>query len=93
MAKLQAEAQLLEWAVASRAFPGETSTGDHSLVKAFPKGTLVGVVDALGHGPEAAPAAEKAIAVLERYAHEPLPSIIQRCHTELIWRAHCMACQ
>ena len=84
MAKLQTETQLLDWAVGSRAFPGQTSTGDRALVKAFPKGTLVAVVDALGHGPEAVPAAERAVALLERYAHEPLPSILQRCHTELI---------
>src|SRR5436190_24156041 len=78
------ETQLLDWAVASRAFPGQTSTGDRAVVKAFPTGTLVAVVDALGHGPEAAAAADKAVAVLERHAHEPLPSIVQRCHTDLI---------
>lgn len=58
--------------------------GDHALVKPFPNGVLVAVVDALGHGREAAPAADKAVATLERYAHEPLSSILQRCHADLM---------
>ena len=54
----------LEWGVASQAYPGETSSGDSWLVKELPEGILVAVVDALGHGGEAAPAAQKVADVL-----------------------------
>jgi serine phosphatase RsbU (regulator of sigma subunit) len=74
----------LEWGVAWRALPGEAISGDQSLIRILPDGVLVAVVDALGHGRDAAAAASKAIAVLQRFAHEPLPSLVQRCHAELV---------
>jgi hypothetical protein len=80
----QAEVRSLEWGVAWRALPGEAISGDQSIVRMQPHGILVGVVDALGHGREAAAAAGKAIGILQRYAHEPLNSLVQRCHAELI---------
>jgi hypothetical protein len=64
--------------------PGESSSGDQSLVRRVGNTVLVGVVDALGHGREAAETANRAIAAIERFAHEPLPSIIQRVHADLI---------
>jgi hypothetical protein len=81
---VQTAARTLEWAVASRPYPGEASSGDASLVKSLSGGVLVAVVDALGHGKDAAPTASTAVAVVDRYAHEPLPSILERCHRELI---------
>lgn len=74
----------LEWGVAARPYPGETSSGDLWLVKDFPDGVLVAVVDVLGHGEEAAAAARKAVAVLKQYAHEPLSSLVQECHRALL---------
>jgi serine phosphatase RsbU (regulator of sigma subunit) len=74
----------LEWAAASRALPGEKNSGDQYVVRSLQRETLVGVVDALGHGADAAAAAAKAIATIERFAHEPLPSIVQRCHGDLV---------
>lgn len=75
----------IEWGVAARALPGESDSGDLSLVKASPQGGLVAVVvDALGHGGEAASAARKAVWTIERYVHEPLVSLLQRCHAELL---------
>jgi negative regulator of sigma-B (phosphoserine phosphatase) len=82
--RAQAEVRSLEWGVAWRALPGESISGDQSLVRMLPHCILVGVVDALGHGREAAAAASKAIDILQRFAHEPLPSLVQRCHAELI---------
>ena len=79
-----ADVRSLEWGVAWRALPGETISGDQSLIHTLPYGVLVAVVDALGHGREAAAAAGKAIAILQRYADEPLPSLVQRCHGELL---------
>jgi phosphoserine phosphatase RsbX len=74
----------LEWGMAARALPGETSSGDLSLVKATADGVLAAVVNALGHGVDAAAAARKAVDTLERYAHEPLVSLMQRCHAALL---------
>lgn len=74
----------LEWGVAARALPGEQLSGDLSLVKPAGDSVLVAVVDALGHGSDAASAAGVAIAALERYATDPLPLLLQRCHTALV---------
>ena len=70
---------------ASSAFilPGQTESGDHCLVTAIEDGNLVAVVDGLGHGPEAAIAAEKAIASIQGHPNEPLDQLVQRCHTVL----------
>ena len=44
---------------------------------------LLAAVDGLGHGCEAAAAAEAAIQVLRRYAHEPVLGLVNRCHEAL----------
>jgi len=74
----------IAWGVASRAFPGETSTGDLHLLKLIPDGLLMSVVDGLGHGGEAATAARTAIAILEGHAEEPLGELVRRCHEGLM---------
>ena len=73
----------LEWGVASSVLPGESQSGDHYVVCAFPDGVLVAVVDGLGHGDQAAAAAKKAVGVLEASAQEPLIALVRRCHEEL----------
>lgn len=73
----------LQWAVASQPFQGENVSGDMHVVCPFQNGILVGVVDALGHGPEAAFAAKAAVAAIQRYASLPLNSLFQRCHEGL----------
>jgi hypothetical protein len=77
-------APLIEWGVASRTLPGEEVSGDLHLVHESDAGVLIAVVDALGHGAEAASAAALAVALLDKFAHEPLMSLLQRCHQELI---------
>jgi hypothetical protein len=74
---------LIEWGVASRALPGETRSGDLHVVESFAGGALVAAVDGLGHGEEAADAAEAAAAILSRHAHEPVAPLVQRCHESL----------
>lgn len=54
----------LTWAVAGRPIPGEDASGDRHLVLAPPDGPLLAVVDGLGHGPEAAEVAERAVAAI-----------------------------
>jgi negative regulator of sigma-B (phosphoserine phosphatase) len=73
----------IEWGVVCLPKPGETQAGDGYVVKAFPDGVLVAVMDGLGHGAEAAAATTVAVATLEGYAHEPLIYLVQRCHREL----------
>lgn len=74
---------LLEWGVATRALDGQPESGDLHLVKTTPLGALVAVVDALGHGPEAAGVARTAIATLERGAEEPVVELLERCDRAL----------
>jgi phosphoserine phosphatase RsbX len=75
---------MFDWGVARRAMAGQAEIGDRYLVKAFPHGVLVAVVDGLGHGPEAAAAAQAAVDVMEQHAEEPLTSLVRRCHAALI---------
>ena len=73
----------IEWGVASRALPGQSTSGDLNVVKSFPDGVLVAALDGLGHGEEAANAAAVAAITLERHAGEPVMTLVQRCHEAL----------
>lgn len=74
---------LIEWGVAAQALPGEAQSGDLHFVKQVGAGTLVAVVDGLGHGAEAATAAQVAVAALERHSTESPVPLIERCHRAL----------
>ncbi len=74
---------ILDWGVSGCAISSESESGDAHFVASFPQGALVAVVDGLGHGPEAAEAAAKAIEVMRHCAQEPVTEIILRCHEEL----------
>jgi phosphoserine phosphatase RsbX len=74
----------IETAFAALPLPGQTESGDLSLSKRVGKGTLIAVVDGLGHGQEAAGAAHAAIGALERHAREPLSDLVRRCHEALV---------
>lgn len=73
----------IEWAVASCASPGETTSGDLHLVTTFPGGALAAVVDGLGHGAEATAAAQAALDVLAAHVGEPVIPLVERCHAAL----------
>ena len=77
-------APLLHWGVATLALAGQRESGDLHLVRPLEGGVCVAVVDGLGHGEEAAAAAKAAVATVERFAHEPPLSVVQRCHEALI---------
>ena len=74
---------VVEWGVAQRALPGETVSGDRHVMHADPDGVLFAVVDGLGHGAEAATAAEVATATLETHFGEPVLSLLERGHAAL----------
>ena len=74
---------LIDWGVAASVLSGERESGDQHLVAPFPGGVLVAAIDGLGHGPEAAVAAKRAVEVLESHAGKPLPALLERCHENL----------
>lgn len=74
---------LLECGFASLPLPGQSVSGDLHLVQPFPNGVLMAVVDGLGHGTEAATAAQLAVATLQQNAHESVLPLLKRCHENL----------
>jgi phosphoserine phosphatase RsbX len=74
----------IEWAAKSRPRPGENVCGDRLLaVDVNGTGALIGVLDGLGHGAEAAEAANYGVEVLRNARSEPLDVLVQRCHRAL----------
>lgn len=74
----------IEAAFATLPLPGQSESGDLSLIKHVGKGTLIAVVDGLGHGQDAASAAHAAVGALDRYSREPLIDLVRRCHEALV---------
>jgi phosphoserine phosphatase RsbX len=74
----------IEWAAKARPRPGENICGDRLIaVDVNGTGALVGVLDGLGHGAEAAAAAQRGVDVLRAARSEPLDVLVQRCHRAL----------
>lgn len=74
----------IEWGAASFPLPGQAESGDMYLVHRHSNGVLVGVVDGLGHGSEAARAAEKAVSMLSLRSDETVISLVHHCHEGLL---------
>jgi phosphoserine phosphatase RsbX len=74
----------IEWAAKARPRPGENVCGDR-LIAVDVDGTaaLIGVLDGLGHGADAAEAANLGVEVLRAARAEPLDVLVQRCHRAL----------
>jgi hypothetical protein len=79
----QAAREHIEWGIATRRRPGETTSGDLAVVDLLPDGALVAGIDGLGHGREAARAARKAAAVMRDSPSQDLVRLVQRCHRAL----------
>ena len=74
----------IEWAAKARARPGENICGDKLIaVDIDGTGALIGVLDGLGHGAEAAEAAKRGVDVLRSGRAEPLDVLVRRCHNAL----------
>jgi serine phosphatase RsbU (regulator of sigma subunit) len=71
----------LEWAWAGAAL--DLISGDLHVVVPFEGGALAALVDGLGHGEEAAMAAEEAEKTLRRHAGMALPDLVRACHEDL----------
>jgi negative regulator of sigma-B (phosphoserine phosphatase) len=86
MTERRAQPAILEVGASGAALgmPGEgAESGDLHVVAGFERGALVAVIDGLGHGGEAAHAAQTAAAVLSEHAGEPILDLLRRCHDGL----------
>jgi anti-sigma regulatory factor (Ser/Thr protein kinase)/serine/threonine protein phosphatase PrpC len=64
-------------------YPGETACGDNISWEITGDRCIVLVVDGLGHGPQAAEAADEAVRIFRTYSSEAPASIITRLHDAL----------
>ena len=73
----------LDWAVAGRPLPGEDVSGDLAACMPVGDGALLATIDGLGHGAEAAKAAEIARDTIAAHSTEPLAGLMRHCHVGL----------
>ncbi len=74
---------MVEYGVAKFALPGHGQSGDHHLLRCNRKGVLVAAIDGIGHGEEAAEAAQAAATILTGCVDEPIISLVEQCHEKL----------
>lgn len=75
--------QRIEWGEAHHVSPGHSRSGDLHVVLPHRRGTLLGVIDGCGHGPEAAEAAEVAADTLRKEPDQSVLTLLTRCHAAL----------
>lgn len=75
--------QRIEWAVAQRALPGQNVSGDRHVALSHPRGVTLAVIDGIGHGPEAAKAAELAVDTLRLFPENSPLAQLNCCHLAL----------
>jgi negative regulator of sigma-B (phosphoserine phosphatase) len=80
---VRGDAPFMEWAVAGRPMPGEKRSGDMATVQATDTRCVLAVIDGLGHGPEAAAAAERAVRAIEENPTETLEALMLLTHERL----------
>jgi len=73
----------IDWAVASRPMAGQDLSGDIATVQTSGHRAVIAVIDGLGHGPEAAAAAQAAARVVEKHRAEPLEALLLLAHEHL----------
>lgn len=73
----------LEWDVAAMPMPGENVLGDRAVVALDERQTLLAVVDGVGHGADAAAAAQVAADTLKHSADQDVASAALECHRAL----------
>ena len=79
----QARDRELEWGTATAPHPAQNVSGDAALVRRLPEGALVAVIDGLGHGHEAARAAQVARETVREAAGADIIALAHRCHRAL----------
>lgn len=73
----------LRWAALGRSLSEGEASGDRHVVLPASDGALVAVIDGLGHGPEAAAAADAAADELARDPSRPVDDALRACHRAL----------
>ncbi|HET6929516.1 MAG TPA: SpoIIE family protein phosphatase [Candidatus Acidoferrum sp.] len=73
----------VEFGVANFAVDGEGTSGDCHVLVGRPGGLLVAAIDGIGHGEEAAGAAQTAASIFKNGADEPVISLVEECHRAL----------
>src|SRR5437868_4145389 len=73
----------LNWACATEILSGQVECGDRCIVHSFEHGILLGVVDGIGHGREAAQAAATATEILSFHASDSVIALVQLVHRHL----------
>lgn len=81
--ELSSPVQGLEVAVAQRILPGQTVSGDRHVVLSHRRGVTLAVIDGIGHGPEAAKAAELAAETLRLFPENNPLTQMNCCHLAL----------
>lgn len=84
VAKRAKRTSAVEWGVSSSVMHGESRSGDMHLVCETPAGTLLAVIDGIGHGAAAAEAAELTVHTLDRVMPAGVIQAVRRCHEALI---------
>jgi phosphoserine phosphatase RsbX len=74
---------MLDYGVAKFVLPGEGESGDRHLITCNQAGALIALIDGVGHGEQAANAAQAAARVLEAGVDEPIISLVEQCHEKL----------
>jgi negative regulator of sigma-B (phosphoserine phosphatase) len=74
----------LDRGIAVSAHEGETRSGDVAVFAPTARGGLVCVIDGLGHGPEAADAAELCASVVRANAEAEPTDLLETCHQALL---------
>lgn len=74
---------LMDWAIAHVSLPGENVSGDRCVVAPTADGLLIGVIDGIGHGPEAAKAADAAVELITKKAQLAIVDLVELCHDSI----------
>jgi negative regulator of sigma-B (phosphoserine phosphatase) len=74
----------LERGLAAAAVQGEERSGDRAVFVGWDDGALVAAIDGLGHGGDAADAAEEAAKVVSEHARDAPERLLQHCHEALV---------
>lgn len=74
---------MVEYGLGKFALPGQCESGDRHVVRCNRDGVLIAAIDGIGHGEEAATAANAAASILEARADEPIISLVEQCHERL----------
>jgi negative regulator of sigma-B (phosphoserine phosphatase) len=78
------ETPMIDWSIAARPIAGESVSGDVHVVKPYGHRILVAAIDGIGHGKEAAIAAQIAADILGGYQGESIISLVKQCHKALL---------